>query len=254
MKTLNTLLDSVTQKKQQLDAFRPLPAALLANLSQWFEVELTYTSNALEGNTLTRSETAAVVRKGITIAGKSLNEHLEAINYLVALNFIEMFVAQKRNDITLPTVLDIHRIILKSIDDAHAGVLRTIAVRIGGSSVVLPPPVKVPDLMSEFIDWLHTATGHPVIVSAQAHKKLVDIHPFVDGNGRTARLLMNLLLMQEGYPPAIIKVSDRVAYLDALSKADTTGDLNDFYILIALAVEQSLDIYLDAAHKTMRNP
>jgi Fic family protein len=248
---LSTLLDTIKLKKEQLDTHRPLPPALVHNLAQWFTIELTYNSNALEGNTLTKSETAAVVEKGITVAGKPLKDHLEVTNYAIALNFVEHLVTQKRADITLNTLLDIHRIILKSIDDDHAGMLRKIAVRIAGSSLVLPDPVKVPDLMRDFIVWLQNTTDNPIVVSAEAHRRLVSIHPFVDGNGRTARLLMNLLLMQEGYPPAIIHVKNRSVYIDALSTADTTGNSDDFYMLVARAVQHSLDIYLEAAHKSI---
>jgi Fic family protein len=246
MKSLDQLLHVLATKKAQLDEFRPLPDALVANLTQWFTVELTYTSNALEGNTLTRSETAAVVEKGLTIAGKPLRDHLEAINYVHALNFVNDLIDKQRSDITANTLLDIHRIILKAIDDAHAGVWRTVAVRIAGSLLEPPAPLRVPDLMREFISWLHAVNEQPVLVAAQAHKRLVDIHPFVDGNGRTARLLMNVLLVQEGYPPAIIHVQDRVAYVQALARADA-GDPLDFYLLIAHAVEHSLDLYLAAA-------
>ena len=251
MKRLNQRLEVVKLKKEQLDVYRPLSSALVNNLSQWFTIELTHTSTAIEGNTLTRSETAAVVEKGITVAGKSLKDHLEVTNYVIALNFINDLVSQKRVDITLNTLLDIHRIILKSIDDDHAGALRKIAVRIAGSTLVLPDPINVPDLMNEFIQWLSTVQENPIIISAQAHRRLVSIHPFVDGNGRTARLLMNLLLMQQGYPPAIIRMEDRPAYFNALSKADQTGDADDFCILVASAVERSLDIYLDAVRKSM---
>ena len=209
--SLDELLKIIADKKKQLDALRPLPAPLVKNLQQWFAVELTYTSNALEGNTLTRNETALVVEKGITIAGKPLKDHVEAVNYTIALNFVNDLVDKKRTEISLNDILDIHRIILKSIDDEHAGVWRKIAVKIAGSNVVLPDPIKVPDLMTDFIHWLHDVNDAPVIVAAEAHRRLLAIHPFVDGNGRTARLLMNLLLMQTVYHPAIISMEERKA-------------------------------------------
>lgn len=251
MEALKKLLEELKTKKEELDTFRPLPAALIKNLSQWFHVELTYTSNAIEGNTLTRSETAVVVEKGLTVGGKTVKEHLEAINYGIALSFVEELVCKKRNQLTFEDILDIHNLILRTIDDEHAGVYKTVAVRIAGSRVVLPNPIKVPQLMDEFINWLHNVVDNPVIISAEAHLKFVSIHPFVDGNGRTARLLMNLLLMQEGYPPAIIRPEDRVAYLDALEKAYMENDFVDFYELIAHAVDRSLDIYLEAVQKSI---
>lgn len=248
---LTTQLENIRDKKSKLDALRPLPQALIKNLHQWFIVEQSYTSNALEGNTLTRSETALVIEKGITVAGKSLKEHLEITNYVIALHFVYDFVAQQRSLITLQDILEIHRLVLKAIDDQHAGVLRRIAVKISGSTATLPDPVKVPDLMNEFVRWLGTTHQNPVMTAAQAHYKLVAIHPFVDGNGRTARLLMNLLLIQAGYPPAIVAVEERKIYLDALAVADTTKNLEPFCAFIAQAVERSLDMYLEAASKTI---
>lgn len=246
MESLENLLAIIAQKKIKLDSLRPLPEALVKNLEQWFTIEQTYTSNALEGNTLTRSETLLVIEKGITVAGKSLKDHLEAVNYALALHCVYDLVAKKRAEITSADILDIHRIILKSIDDRHAGVFRKISVKIAGSLIQLPDPIKIPDLMSDFMQWLTTVTGHPAVIAAQAHYKFVAIHPFVDGNGRTARLLMNLILMQEGYPPAIISMAHRAAYLEALSKIDNTGNFDELYMLIAQAVDQSLDVYLNA--------
>ncbi len=240
--------DMLTEKKQQLDAFRPLPPALVRNLDDWFRVELTYTSNALEGNTLTRLETAMVVEKGITVGGKTLHEHLEATNHARALDFVHKLVAQQPSAITRQDILAVHEIILKSIDDENAGRYRTVPVRITGAAVILPNPRKVPDLMDEFHAWLTSAPAlHPVAFAAQAHYRLVTIHPFVDGNGRTARLLMNLLLLMQGYPPAIIRPRDRMAYISALESAQLGGSQQPYEDIIAAAAERSLDIYLQAA-------
>ncbi len=249
---MKKLLQQITAKKHTLESLRPLPPALVKNLEEWFKVELTYTSNAIEGNTLTRSETAMVLEKGLTVAGKSVQEHLEAINHAFALDFIKELAQKKKHDISNADIRDIHRLILKKIDDANAGKWRTIAVKIAGSLVTLPDPVHIPELMEDFITWLHNATEHPVIISADAHLKLVSIHPFVDGNGRTARLLMNLLLVQEGYPPAIIRKEDRSAYINAIEKAQLHNELTDYYIIIINAVERSLDMYLDAARKSIQ--
>lgn len=240
-------LQLLTNKKQKLDTFRPLPPELVKNLEEWFKIELTYTSNAIEGNTLTRAETALVVEKGITIQGKSLKEHLEATNHVEALDYIKTLVNKKRQDLTEFDILEIHKVILQKIEENHAGRYRTQHARLTGSETVLPNPVKVPDLMKAFINWL---TGdnldHPAKITADAHFKLVSIHPFSDGNGRTSRLLMNLLLMQEGYPPAIIRKEDRLEYVNALEKGQVGNDTNDFYYLIYEAVDRSLDIYLEA--------
>ena len=240
-------LKQLTEKKKRLDKYRPLPLELVKNLEDWFRVELTYTSNAIEGNTLTRQETALVVEKGITVEGKSLKEHLEAINHAQALDFIKSLVKEKREELTQSDILDIHKVILAKIDDIDAGKYRTVAVRIAGSTVVMPNSMKVPDLMKRFIEWLNRPNAdHTVKISADAHYKLVSIHPFTDGNGRTARLLMNLLLMQGGYPPALIRKEDRRRYINSIEKGQLGGGLEDYYELISEAVERSLDIYLEA--------
>jgi Fic family protein len=240
-------LKQLTEKKHRLDKYRPLPPELVKNLEDWFRVELTYTSNAIEGNTLTRQETALVVEKGITVEGKSLKEHLEAINHAQALEFIKTLIKKKREELKEVDILDIHKIILAKIDDTNAGRYRTVPVRIAGSTVVMPNAMKVPDLMKEFIKWLTSPNkNHAIKISANAHYKLVSIHPFVDGNGRTARLLMNLLLMQNGYPPALIRKEDRRRYINSIEQGQLKGNLQDYYEIILEAVERSLDIYLEA--------
>ena len=239
--------DLLTQKKQTLDEHRPLPSALVGNLDEWFRVELTYTSNAIEGNTLTRRETALVVEKGLTVGGKSLTEHLEATNHVRALDWVKNQIKRKPQGITEHDILNIHNIILKGIDDENAGHYRSVPVRISGSSVILPNPAKVPDLMAQMQAWLKSSkTLHPVELASEAHYRLVTIHPFVDGNGRTARLLMNMILMMKGYPPAIIRKRDRLAYIASLEKAQLGGSKDDYFKIISKAVDRSLDIYLKA--------
>lgn len=196
----------LSEKKAELDRYREtgegLPPALVKNLENWFRVELTYTSNAIEGNTLTRRETALVVEKGLTVGGKSLQEHLEANNHAYALDWIRELAQRPDAVPTENELLQLHSLILRGIDDNHAGCYRKVTVMISGSSVVLPNPFKVPELMEAFIQWLQSTTDlHPVELAAEAHYRLVTIHPFIDGNGRTARLLMNLILIAHGYPP-----------------------------------------------------
>ena len=240
-------LQALQAKKQRLDSYKPLQNELIKNLEEWFRIELTYTSNAIEGNTLTRQETAMVVDEGLTVQGKSLTEHQEAINHAEAFNFIQTLVSKKRQELTARDILDIHSIILNKIDDDNKGRYRNVAVRLRGSETILPNALKVPDLMEEFVVWLQSETkDHPVKIAADAHFRLVSIHPFVDGNGRTARLLMNLLLMQEAYPPAIVKKEDRSVYINSLEKGQTKDDLRDYYDLMIEAVDRSLDIYLEA--------
>ena len=248
------MYDILSQKKLSLDQLRPLPNELLQNLDDWFRVELTYSSNAIEGNTLTRRETAVVIEKGLTVGGKTLKEHLEATNHSQALDFIYSLTHKSPSDLTAHDILGIHAIILKSIDDANAGHYRSIPVRISGSAVIMPNARKVPDLMDEFQGWLTSSTGlHPVEFAGEAHYRLVTIHPFVDGNGRTARLLMNLLLIMQGYPPAIIRKRDRLAYINALEEAQLGGSKKAYEKIIAKAVDRSLDIYLKAARQTTNN-
>ncbi len=239
--------EKLTEKKALLDQHRPLPPELVQNLEQWFLVELTYTSNAIEGNTLTRRETAVVVEKGLTVSGKSLVEHLEATNHAAALRGIMELVSGTTSEPSESTVLDIHKTILRGIDDGNAGHYRSVPVRISGSEVILANPRKVPGLMAHFIENITTKSDlHPVELAAEAHYQLVTIHPFVDGNGRTARLLMNLILMQHGFPPALIRKRDRLRYIGSLEKAQLGGSKEDCYKLIAAAVDRSLDIYLKA--------
>ncbi|MGH7882658.1 MAG: Fic family protein [Candidatus Dormibacteraceae bacterium] len=246
---MKSKLTRITKKKNQLDQHQPLPPELTHNLDEWFRVELTYASNALEGNTLSRQETAMVVEKGITVGGKTLQEHLEATNHAKAFDYISELAASPHQPISEDNLLQIHRLILQGIDDRNAGRYRNVAVRIAGAAVVLPNYLKVPDLMTEFIIWLQQANhSHSVDIAAEAHYRLVSIHPFVDGNGRTARLLMNLLLLQAGYPIAVIRPEDRQEYINALEHGQTTGDAAAYTDVIYDAVERSLDIYLDAAN------
>jgi Fic family protein len=239
--------NDITEKKKILDGFRPLPDVLVNNLDEWFRVELTYTSNAIEGNTLTRRETALVVEKGLTVGGKSLTEHLEATNHAAALDWVKSQVSRKPKSLTQRDILQIHDIILKSIDSENSGCYRKIPVRISGSSVVLPIPLKVPELMEHFVEWLTTPNNlHPVEFASEAHYRLVTIHPFVDGNGRTARLLMNLILLMFGYPAAIIRKNDRLAYIGSLENAQLGGTKDKYLKIIFKAVDRSLDIYLKA--------
>lgn len=239
--------DKLTDKKNQLDSYRPLPSELLRNLDEWFRVELTYTSNAIEGNTLTRRETALVVEKGLTIGGKTLIEHLEATNHAHALDWVKERINHRNQTLCEKDILLIHDIVLKAIDDKNAGRYRNVPVRISGSSVILPNPRKVPDLMEEFVEWLENSQYlHPVELAAEAHYRLVTIHPFVDGNGRTARLLMNMILLMNEYPPAIIRKRDRLKYISSLEKAQLGGSKDDYIKIITKAVDRSFDIYLTA--------
>lgn len=239
------IITSIEKKRHRLDAYRPLHVDLITNLHEWYKIELTYTSNAIEGNTLSRAETAMIIEKGVTVEGKTLREHLEAVNHSRAFDWIIQQINTTKQNVTENTILDLHRLILQKIDDTNAGRYRTVPVRIAGSNVILPNALKVPVLMKNFIAWLHKHTGSPISLAVDAHFKLVSIHPFSDGNGRTARLFMNLILVQSGYPPAIIKKEDRKHYIAGIEKAQLGGSPADYYQLMYEAIDRSLDIYLN---------
>jgi len=237
----------LTAKQKILNKYRPLPPDIVRNLDDWFRVELTYSSNAIEGNTLTRQETAVVLEKGLTVGGKPLKDHIEATNLAGALDYIRDLVRGAPSQLSESVILRIHDLVLRGVDDRNAGRYRNVPVRISGSTVVLPNPLKVPVLMEAFVAWLSDAGRlHPAALACEAHYRLVTIHPFVDGNGRTARLLMNLVLLMHGYPPAIIQVTECLAYLNALEAAQLGGPKDSFEQLIAAAIDRSLDIYIDA--------
>jgi len=232
-------LDLFDQKKQRLKELAPAGILFNPQLSQWLKIELTYTSNAIEGNTLSRAETALVVDKGQTVGHKSFVEHQEAINHAKAWTWLATIAQNSAYPITESELLDIQRLILSGIDDQNAGRYRSTPVRIAGSRVILPNSLNVPDLMSEFFTLLANSSDHPVNLAIEAHYRLVTIHPFTDGNGRTARLLMNALLLQQGYAPLLIQPEQRTQYLNTLEKAQLGGSQQPYYKLMYQALNQS---------------
>jgi Fic family protein len=246
---MEKLLAQIEAKKRRLDAQKAILINSTSSLFAWIKIELTYTSNALEGNTLSRAETAQVVEKGLTIEGKTIREHLEAVSHAEAFEWVAKQAFETKTAITELQILKLHRLILQKIDLESAGRYRTVPVRIAGYRSILPNPLKVPALMQELGQWLKQVPENPVTQAAQAHYKLVSIHPFADGNGRTARLLMNWLLLSSGYPPAIIGKGERLAYLASLEKAQLGGSLADYYQLVYNAVNRSLDLYLQTSEE-----
>ena len=237
------LLDAIDDDKAKLDAARPLPKHSLATLREKLALEWTYHSNAIEGNTLTLRETK-VVLEGITVGGKSLREHFEATNHRDAIIYVEELVA-KDEPLSEWQIRNIHSLVLKAIDDGEAGRYRQENVVIAGASTTPPDFLHVPEDMASLIDWHAQAQAqHPVARAAELHTRFVKIHPFIDGNGRTGRLLLNFELMKAGYPPAIIRKEDRLAYYDALDDACVTGTYSAITELVAQAVQRSLDTYL----------
>lgn len=240
------LANRIQDKKSRIDAIRPLPAAALARLNDALSVEWTYNSNAIEGSTLTLRETRLILETGVTIGGKSLREHFEVTNHRDAIEYVEA-LATGDEPIGSFHVRRVHALVLARIDDANAGRYRTVTVRIAGADFEPPEAWEVPQRMADWEAWLTgDAASLPVIeAAALAHHRLAAIHPFVDGNGRTARLVMNLLLMRAGYPPAIIQRTNRRQYYTALAQADR-GRFAPLVNLVARAVERSLNAYLDA--------
>ncbi len=234
----------VDEKLAKLNSKRPLPASTLKSLEENNILDWTYHSNAIEGNTLTLRETK-VVLEGITIGGKSVKEHLEVINHRDAILFLEDLVKNSA-DLTEWNIKNIHSLILKEIDNENAGKYRLENVKISGASQIPVDYIKVPDemekLMHRYEAWNHY---HPLIRSALLHGEFVFIHPFVDGNGRTARLLMNFEAMKNGYLPIILKADIRLKYYDALDKAMVNHDYTDFINLIVKEENKLLDEYLE---------
>lgn len=229
--------------KTKLDAHRPLAGEIVSNLHENLVLQWTYHSNAIEGNTLTLKETK-VALEGITIGGKTLREHFEAINHRDAILFVEDLVT-KQQPLDEYSIKSLHQLVLKNIDADNAGRYRQANVLISGANHKPPQAVQVPEQMEAFIEWYTTdaQTLHPVERAARVHGEFVKIHPFTDGNGRTSRLLMNLVLMQSGFPATVIEVEQRLAYYEALDTAHCTGDYSSFIALVADSVKRSFEPY-----------
>jgi len=230
------------QLKRQLDVLRPLPHQMVKNLHEQLVLEWTYNSNAIEGNTLTLKETK-VVLEGITIGGKLMREHFEAINHKEAIDYVEA-IAQQQEPFNELTIRSIHQLVLKNIDNDHAGRYRQENVLIAGAEHTPPDHLHIPQQMKALLAWYHVFSGHPIERAARLHTDFVKIHPFVDGNGRTARLLMNLDLILSGYLPVVIKAANRLRYYEALDKAHTEQDYGDFFELVANVEEHALQQHL----------
>lgn len=243
------LAQRLAEKHALLEARRPLPPATLHALHADLQVRLAFHSNAIEGNTLSLRETQMVIEYGMTVGGHSLREHVEAANHALAYTYL-CTLADAVTPITVETILELHRLVTDRLLDAP-GQFRQGAVSIRGSSLQPPPARSVPALVATWLAWLNDAgTVYPPLVrAALAHHGFLAIHPFLDGNGRTARLLLNLMLLHAGYPPALLLQEWRFGYLEALSQADH-GRYNPLINLIGRAVEQGLDLYLDACAAT----
>lgn len=237
---LNKLIQEIDVLKTEFSQYRNLDNA---KIQEALAIEYTYESNRIEGNTLTLQETQLVIEKGLTISGKPLKEHLEAINHKEAIDFISDLV-KENEPLNERNLLQIHSIILKSIDKENAGIYRKVPVLISGSTHTPPQPYLVPKLMEDYFLFYEENKNslHPVVLSAEMHERLATIHPFIDGNGRASRLVMNLILLQNGFPIANIKgdTDSRMKYYNALENS-RTNEKTEFTLLIGELVKASLD-------------
>lgn len=237
----NVILE-IDRLQNEINSYRPFSKGLLKQLKEYFRIGLTYTSNALEGNSLTETETKIVLEDGLTIAGKPIRDYYEALGHSEAYDLI--YTLAKRKAVTENDIKKIHKLFYSRIDIKRAGKYRKEKVIVTGSRYNLPNPEKVPGLMTEFVANLSVLEKrcHPVEFSARAHKDFVFIHPFIDGNGRVARLLMNLVLLQKNYCIAIIPPVLRREYIQSLEKAHT--DDRSFIRLIAEMIKETQKDYL----------
>ena len=234
----------VDELNKKLNSKRPIPNATLKSLKESINLEWIYNSNGIEGNTLTLRETQ-IVLEGITVGGKSIEEHLEAINHEDAIIYLEELLKENK-PITEWNIKSIHKLVLKEIDNNNAGRYRTESVIIKGAEHIPPDYLLVPELMEKLIlNYDAWENYHPIIRAALLHGELVKIHPFIDGNGRTARLIMNLSLMNNGYLPVIIKKENRLEYYNTLDKAHITGDYTEFIKLINNLEIEMINKYLE---------
>ncbi len=238
------LLEALDNKKRRIDNARSLPSATLTSLKDDFVIRYAHETTALEDNTLTIYETQVVLKLELTIGGKTVREHLEVLNIRQALSWLDSLITAGA-PITENTVAQIHRIVMQGILPDEAGLYRRVPIYIQGARHVPPNGIKVPVLMQSFGDQLkETTSDHPVRNAALTHIDLVRIHPFIDGNGRTARLLTNLLLLRAGYPPALYTTDQRRDYVQTLDAATFERKPDAFIQLTIEAVDRMADRYL----------
>ncbi|MBT4174347.1 Fic family protein [archaeon] len=244
------LYKRILDKRKIIRSLKPFDKLQLKRLKDEFIVEYVYDSTAIEGNTLTLNETKLVLQEGITIGGKSLREHLDVTNQKEAMAWIEKIAKKKIEELD---ILNLHKITLKGISDYWAGRYKTSQNRIVGSKLKTTPPYKVHSEMKDFVKDLqkNLMKYNPIELAAYAHHEFVRIHPFVDGNGRVARLLCNLVLVSKGYVPIIIRNKDRKKYFDVLEKAHF-GNLKEFVNFVGLMEEEALMRYISAFQKTTK--
>ena len=243
------IAERLKQKKKLLDSHRPLSRDTVLQLNNDLRIFLTYHSNAIEGNTLSLRETQMVIEYGVTVDGHPLREYLEATNHAEAYQHMTVLI-ERHESITIETILTLHRVVTDKILEGN-GQFRTVPVYIRGAATTPPAPKDVEMYVRQWVNWVNKEglTHEPIMRATIAHHGFESVHPFVDGNGRVGRLLLNIMLMNEGYPPALLLRDWRVRYIRALATADT-GDYAPLANLIGQAVEEGLDLYLEACAKT----
>ena len=248
------LLKKLSDRVQKMREAGKLTDEALRHVRRYFRIKDIYHSNAIEGNTLDIGETRQVVKEGLILTGKPLKDQTEAKNLSKALDFLEKLIVDSSKPLTETDVRALHQLILQDIDDDNAGKYRVVPVQISGSDYSPPAPESVPTQMQEFGAWLASVSvandnyglSDAILYAAAAHTWFVSIHPFIDGNGRVARLLMNLMLMRYAFPIAIVTKEDRMRYYDALEESQAS-DLSSFISLVVECIEESLEPYEEAA-------
>jgi Fic family protein len=240
------LVKAIAAKKERLYSLRPLSSEALANLEHHYDIELTYASNAIEGNTLSPVETTLVIEQGITIGGKPLKDHLEALDHYDAMRYVRE-LGRQRTPLTEASIRTLHALVVQrsrpEIAGRYADLSRYVRTETGRHA--FPSPVEISPLMRDFAMWLSSAPDTPE-TAFTAHRRLVDIHPFNDGNGRTARLLMNLILIRGGYPPVAVRPEDRLSYIRALQRAQAGQGAEHLDALLYARLDATLQEYLSA--------
>ena len=241
---MTKLFDAIVDKKARLDRLRPLSPEALSKLEHYYDVEITYTSNAIEGNTLSPIETTLVIEQGVTISGKPLKDHLEALDHYDAIRYVRE-LARENTPLTEGDVRNLHRLVVQRSRPDIAGKYADLAryVRTETGRHEFPSPAEIPALMGDFGKWIGAAPLTPQSAFT-AHRRLVDVHPFNDGNGRTARLLMNLVLIRSGYPPIAVRPEDRTDYIRALQQAQAGLGSESFDKLLYERLDATMMEYL----------
>jgi Fic family protein len=244
------VLEAIAEKKARLARLRPLSPEALRNLEHYYDLEITYTSNAIEGNTLSPVETTLVIEKGVTISGKPLKDHLEALDHYDAIRYVRT-LAREQKPITESDVRNLHQLVVQrsrpDIAGRYADLPRYVRTETGRYE--FPSPAEIPPLMGDFAKWLASAPDTPEAAFA-AHRRLVNIHPSNDGNGRVARLLMNLILIRGEYPPIAVRPEDRPAYIRALQQSQAGKGSESFDQLLYERLDATLGDYLSAVQKS----